>query len=161
MIHYTAQGLAYADADTPVVDLAAVTKTMAEAVDARLATRGLTTADIEAYVAAGWFTDTGAVALTLAAGVTGLTGGSVTARKVGRRVQLSWPVSGTLTPNMNVATLPAGFRPATYQRLATPTSDATTTVRRLNIDTAGNVLVNASGSGNVTWQSLDVSFLAA
>lgn len=146
--------IAYIDDLTPLNELAAASQQMAQRVETALIARGVPPADLPALIAAGWFTDSGEVALSLQSGFTALT--PVTYRKVGKRITLSGTIQhANITSGMVGIILPVSIRPPQYKRFATPTNDATTTVRRASIDTAGQVLLNGSGSGAITWQSLD------
>lgn len=86
-------------------------------------------------------------------------------RRVGGKTELRGTVTSTggalITSGLVAATLPVGFRPEAILRDDSPTSGSTDTIRRINITTAGVITLNESGSGSVTWQSLDGIFFDA
>lgn len=80
-------------------------------------------------------------------------------RRLAGRTELRGTVkhatSSGITSGMVCATLPSGYRPKTYQRLNGATSSTAETVRRINIGDNGAIELNWSGTGGITWQSLD------
>jgi hypothetical protein len=147
----------------PVADWYLMAKANADKYEAALlaAANPPSPTDFAAMVAAGWFTDTGWVNLTLLNSHTVLSGSVAQYRRVGKRVMLrgalSGPSSGTIAVSTIGASVPSGLWPDTFQRHITATGATSGDIgRRLNVNNAnGQITLNASGAGAIPWQSLD------
>jgi hypothetical protein len=116
-IHYTSVlALPWMDTDTELNQLDAVTQELAETMETALIAHGIAPADISDLIAAGWFTDSGWVDVTIGSGFAAQdTTNRPRVRKRAGVVHLKggWANTGMAANATvsNVGTIPSGYRP--------------------------------------------------
>lgn len=161
-IQYTpALALAYADSETALTDLGTASQQLAQSVEAALVSRGIAPADIQALVAAGWFTDT-TTTVQPSTGF-GANGGGLQLRKIGKRVTCLFGFSSTgivtLGTSYTVVTaggIPAAYRPPSSWYGPLGTSHVNNTGRGV-IGADGSVIVQPGGSAIANYYRFDTA----